>query len=78
MNFGQYLVSIGGVPPVPDDPNPYRAKRIGIDRKHLTKTTVVPHDRDGTHAGTQTEHRDGRVDACVTPKPVVISTRTQE
>jgi hypothetical protein len=78
LNFGQYLASLGGVTPPPEDPNPYRAKRIGFDRKHLTKTTVVPHEKDGRHAGSHTEHRDGRVDATVTPRPVVISTRTQE
>ena len=41
---------------------------LGVDRKHLTKNVVVPHEKDGSQAGVQTYHRDGRIDALVTPK----------
>jgi hypothetical protein len=58
----------------------YRDKllSIGFDRRHLSKRVDVTDERDGTRAGWQTEHRDGRIDATVTPKPIVVSTRTQE
>lgn len=42
-----------------------KLKSIGFDRKHLSKTWVVPHDDTGEPTGTQTEHRDGRLDATV-------------
>ena len=51
---------------------PYRRKleSLGfIARDHRTKTTVVyDDDRGGGRiAGYQTEHKDGRVDATITP-----------
>jgi hypothetical protein len=58
----------------------YREKlrSIGFDRGHLTKQVDVTDERDGRRAGWQTEHRDGRVDATVTPKPIIVGTQIQE
>lgn len=38
---------------------------IGVDGKHLTKTVRVTADDGPQTVGTQTEHRDGRMDAHV-------------
>ena len=41
-----------------------------IAREHKTKTWKVHDDDNGRVAGYQTEHKDGRLDATVTPKVV--------
>jgi hypothetical protein len=55
-----------------------KLKSLGfIAKDHPTKTTKVRRDDDGTTAGFQTEHKDGRVDATITPMPVVTKSRPQ-
>lgn len=51
---------------------------LGVDRRHMSKTWVVPADSDGRPTGTQTEHRDGRVDAHVTPRTVKYKIGVQD
>lgn len=46
---------------------------IGVDRKHLTRKTIVPSDSTGRPAGYHVEHRDGRQDAVARPGAVQIS-----
>jgi hypothetical protein len=50
-----------------------KAKTISAPRKWGSKkTTRVPRDDDGTHAGLQIEHWDDRMDAVVRPKPIDV------
>lgn len=49
-----------------------------LRRAGSSSTKVVPHERDGRPAGTQTEHWDGRVDADVHLRTVTMRTRISE
>jgi hypothetical protein len=51
-----------------------RGAAFGHDRGHTSKTTPVLNEFTGRVGGTQTEHRDGRVDAHVTPETYRIKT----
>lgn len=72
MNLGQYLASLGGVREVDSK------HAFGFDRKHLTKVTPVQREDDGTLAGRQREHRDGRVDAKAMARPVTVALRDHD
>ena len=69
-----------------DEAKAYRAKLLGLQfqpkgsRPNATKTTVL-HDDDrggGRVAGRQVEHKDGHVDAFITPPCTNISAAPQE
>lgn len=49
-----------------------------LRRAGTSSTRVVPHERDGRPAGTQTEHWDGRVDADVHLRTLKVRTKVSE
>ncbi len=51
-----------------------RGAAFGHDRGHQAKTWSVLNENTGRVGGSQTEHRDGRVDAHVTPETYRIKT----
>jgi hypothetical protein len=53
-----------------------RGAAFGHDRGHLTSTKVVVNELTGRPGGTQTYHRDGRVDAHVTPQSIHVGARS--
>jgi hypothetical protein len=55
-----------------------KARTIGVSLKRGSKkTTRVPRDDDGTTAGVQIEHWDGRVEARVIPRPMNVKLETR-
>ena len=65
-----------------DDARAYRAKLVSLGfqaRPKPTKTTVVrAEDEHGRIAGKHIEHKDGHVDAVITPKVTRLTSRVQE
>jgi hypothetical protein len=69
-----------------DEAKAYRAKLLGLQfqpkgpRPNATKTTVVyDDDRGGGRvAGRQVEHKDGHVDAVITPPVTAISSKVNQ
>ena len=55
-----------------------KLRSLGFSRhKGTSKTTVVPHERDGKTAGYQIEQWDDSVSAVVTPRPLNITTQVE-